>query len=127
MFKFSDELGHLLDVIGGAGENGLLDVQSGTIFKKGFLILGRVIFNAQALLGRVVDNLVVHVGDVHDVTHGESALQQKAPQNVYRHKGAKVADVTVVVNRGSTGVHANFIALQRVELFDLAGQRVVEA
>ena len=30
-FKFSDELGHPEDVIGGASENGLFDVQSGTV------------------------------------------------------------------------------------------------
>ncbi len=57
----------------------------------------------------------------------ESALQQKAPQNIDGDKSAEIADVTIVIDGGSAGIHANFIALQGMEFFYLAGQRVVEA
>ena len=120
LFEIRDELGHLRNVISGAGENRLLDVESGAVLKKSLLIFGGVVFDAQALLGRVADNLVVHVGDVHYMPDGESLLQQEAPENVHCNKSTKIADVTVVVDSRAAGIHPNFIALQRLKFFDLA-------
>ena len=97
------------------------------VFEKGLLVLRGVVLDAQALLGGVADDLVVHVGDVHDVAHPEPALQQEAAQNVHRDKGPEVADVAVVIDRGPAGVHPHFVILQGMEFFDLAGQRVVKA
>ena len=114
-------------MFGGAHKNRPLDVQSGAVFQKSLLVLGGVVLDAQPFLRGVADDLVVHVGNVHDVAHVESALPQETAQKVDRNEGAEVADVAVVVDRGPAGIHANFIVLQRLELFDFAGQRVVEA
>ena len=102
-------------------------MQSGGVFKKGFLILGRVLLNRDSGLCGVANNLVVNVGNVHDVVKFVSALAQVTAQDVHRDKGAKISDVPVVINRGPARIHANLVALQRAELFDLAGQRVVKA
>ena len=95
--------------------------------RKAFSYFAVYCLDAQAFLGGVADDLVVHVGNVHDVAHLEPALPQKAAQNVHRDEGPEVADVAVVVDRGPAGVHPHFIILQGMEFFDLAGQRVVQA
>ena len=112
-------------MVGGARQNRLLDIQRGAVFEKGLFILGGVLLDAKPCLRGVADDLVVHVGDVHDVAHAEPALQQEAAQNIDGNKGAEVADVAVVIDRGPAGIHANFVALQGMKLFDFAGQRVV--
>ena len=56
-----------------------------------------------------------------------SALAQESPQDVHGNKGAKVADMAVIVHRGAAGIHADGIVRFRLELFHLAGKRVVKA
>jgi hypothetical protein len=73
------------------------------------------------------DNLVVHVGEVHHLRDGKPEELQRTPEQVFPDVSPEVPDVSVVVDGGSTGIHANFIALQGAELFDFSGQRVVEA
>ena len=102
----------------------MLDVQRVGIFQKRLAILLRVLLHGDAVAGGVADDLVVHVGDVHDVLQLEAALLQKAPQRVDDDEGAEVADVSVVVDRGTAGVHADQVVFQWMELFDLAGQSV---
>ena len=72
-------------------------------------------------------DLVVDVGDVHDVTQRHSLQLEKAPQNVDMNKRAEVADVAVVVHRGPAGVHAERLSGLRLQLLDLSAERVIEA
>ena len=102
----------------------MLDVQRVGIFEKGLAILLRVLLHGDAVARGIADDLVVHVGDVHDVLQLEAALLQKAAQRVDDDEGAEVADVAVVVHRGTAGVHADQVVFQRVELLDFAGQGV---
>ncbi len=76
-----------------------------------------------ALVG-VADDLVVHVGNVHDVHQLESALAQVAAQHVHGDKRAEITDVAVVVNRGPAGVEANRLAVGRSKFFNPAAKRV---
>ena len=91
------------------------------------LILARVLLHCPLVARRIADDLVIHVSDVHDVLELEAALAQEAPQDIHGDKGAEVADVAVVVDRGAAGVHANVIVRGRSEFFHLAGKRVVKA
>jgi hypothetical protein len=77
------------------------------------------LLHADAIAGCVADNLVVYVGDVHDVAHRVSTLPQEPAQKVDGDEGAEVADVSVVVNGRTAGVHADFAVAQRTELLDL--------
>ena len=54
----------------------------------------------------VADDLVVYVGDVHDVVDGDSLLADEAAEDVDVEEGAEVADVAVVVDGGAAAVHA---------------------
>ena len=95
-------------MFGGAHQRGLLDADHGGIFEKCLLILRGVLLHADAVAGGVADDLVVDVGDVHDVAHGVSTLPEKSAQQVDGDEGAEVADVSVVVDGGAAGVHADF-------------------
>ena len=70
---------------------------------------------------------MLHVGQVHDVVELEAAQFQKSPQSVLEHEGAVVADVRVVVDRGSAGVNADFARLLRNKRLGLAAQGVVQS
>ena len=84
-----------------------------------------VVGDGHALLHGIADDLVVDVGDIHDVLQLVSALQQEAAQHIDRDEGAEVADMAVVVNREPAGIHADEVVL-RGEFLDFAGERVIE-
>ena len=105
----------------------LLDVERIAIFEECGLVLSRVVVNADSGFGGVTNDLVVHVGDVHDVVEGMAAKAQKAAEKVHSYEGAEIADVAVVVNCGSAGIEADGTVLGRAELFDIAGKSVVKA
>ena len=104
----------------------MLDVQRVGVFQKCLLVLLGVLLHGDAVARGVADDLVVHVGDVHDVLQLVAALLQEAAQRVDDDEGAEVADVPVVVHRGTAGVHADQVVFQRMELLDFPGQSVEE-
>ena len=77
--------------------------------------------------GRVADDLVVHVGDVHDVVERIAAARSHAAQDVLEGEGAEIADVGVVVDGGAAGVHADGVVVGGSEFLDLLRERVIEA
>ena len=89
-------------------------------------IFRRVLLHADAVAGGVADDLVVDVGDVHDVADVVSGLEKKAVEKIDGDECAEIADVAVVVDGGSAGVHADVVVVDGVEVFDLGGERVVE-
>ena len=102
-------------------------MQRGGVFEKRLLVFRRVLLYGHARRGSIADDLVVHVGDVHDVMDLVSALAQVAAQNVHGHEGAEVADVAVVVDGRSAGVHADLVVHERPEFFNFAGKCVEQA
>ena len=98
-------------MLGCAHQLGLLDVQRGSVFEKGLFIFGRVLLHANAGLCGIANDLVVHIGDIHDVSNFESTLAKEATENVNGDKGAEVADMAVVVHGGTAGIHADLVVL----------------
>ncbi len=96
------------------------------VFEERLGVLGGVLGQRLALGRRVANDLVVHVGDVHDVVHLVAAIDQPAAQNVLESEGPQVADVGVIVDRGAAGVHAHGIAFERLKRLHLLGESVVE-
>ena len=78
----------------------------------------------QVFFGGVADDLVIHIGNVHHVLELVSALPQEAAQQVHHDKSAEVADVPVVVDRGTAGVHADELVFGGLEGLRLAGERI---
>src|SRR5580698_1723918 len=79
--KISDELRHFRNVIGGANQLRLLDVERGCVFEERFFVFRRVLLYADAVAGGIADDFIVHVSDVHDVFDFVSTLAQKALEN----------------------------------------------
>ena len=67
-------------------QNRLLDIQRGDIVKKRLLIFCRVLLNTHPRKRRIVDDLVIDVGDVHHVPYLVAALSKKTPQNIHRNE-----------------------------------------
>ena len=68
------------------------------------------------LLVRTVDDLVVHVGEVLRKGHLVAGGHEPAANDVEADKRARVADVDVVVDRGTAHVHADLSLLDGGEL-----------
>ena len=120
-----DEVRHLLDVVGRIHQLlGMLDIQRVGILQKRLPILLGVFLHRNAVARRIANDLVIHVGDVHDVLQLIAALLQEPSQRVDHDERAEIADVAVVVNRRPASVHADQVVFQRMKLFDLRGQRI---
>ena len=90
------------------------------VFEEGLGVFLGVLLHGDAIASGIANDLVVHVGDVHDVLQLVAALLQEAAQGVDDDEGAEVADVSVVVDRGTASVHADQVVFQRAEFLDLA-------
>ena len=104
-----------------------LQIQRSHVLKKRLFIFARVFLHRFLIARGVADDFVIHVSNIHYMLKFMAALAQESPQHVHGNKGAEVAYVTVIVDRGAAGIHADGIVRFRLELFHLAGKRVVKA
>ena len=117
-----DQVDHLRDVLGRQGDLfGLLQAQGSAVFIESLAVLGGVFTDRLPGLNRRFDDLVLHVGDVHDVLQDIAAPAQVASQDVLEGEGSQVADVDVVVNGRPAGVHAHRIRVERAKFFETSG------
>ncbi len=127
-FELVNRGGHLRDVLGRARDAlGPLEAKGVAVGEKRFGVDRGVVVKRLALCDGVADDLIVHVGDVHDVVEFVAVQVKHAAQQIVKDEGAEVADVREVVNGGSAGVHADGVRVDGDERLDLLGQRVVEA
>src|SRR5262249_23490084 len=75
-------------------------------------------------LFRRVNNLVIYVGEVADVSHLESAVAQIADDYVARGEGSCVADVDVTVDGWTAYVEAHLSRTKWHQLLLAASERV---
>ena len=94
--------------------------------KKALLELGGVVGDGEVGGGGVADDLVVDVGDVHDVVDGDALLAEEAAEDVDVEEGAEVADVAVVVDGGAAAVHAERGRADGGEGLDFSAEGVEE-
>jgi hypothetical protein len=122
-----DEGNHAVDVFGGARDLlGLLDAERGHVFEEGLLEFGAELADGFACGRSVADDLIVDVGDVHDVVQFEAVEAGGAAEDVDVQKGAEVADVAVVIDSGAAAVEAQGLAIGGEERFDFSGEGVEE-
>ena len=122
-----DERDHVLNVIRGSHHVfRLLEAQGVGILAEGAGVDLGVFAQGFAGGDGLLDDAVVHVGEVHDVIKPVAAVAQPAAQDVLEGEGPQVADVGEVPDGRAAGVHADEAILPRRELFDLLGEGVVE-
>ena len=73
------------------------DVQRVGVGEERIHIRLRCLLQGQPFLDHAGDDLVLDVGDVHHLRHGQTEMPQRAAQQILPDVGAKVADVRVVV------------------------------
>src|SRR6202011_74761 len=122
-----DQDDHLLHVLGGAGiELDRLSPQRLEVLEEGLLEGPGQLLDGQAGRRRLLDDPVVHVGDVHHLPDLVAAHPDVAAKQVVDQKGTGVADVRVVPDGGPAGVHAHLARFQRTELLLALPERVVQ-
>ena len=72
------------------------------------------------------DDLVVHVGEVHDVTHLVALVFQVAADEIEHDRRHRVPDVCVRIDGGAANVHPHFAGFQGLERFFFTRQGVVD-
>src|SRR5262249_28586444 len=73
------------------------------------------------------DDLVVDVGEVHDLLDLPTSKTQCTTKQIFEQKRPEIPEVRRVVDRWSARVHANCTSISRRERFYLARKRVVES
>jgi hypothetical protein len=120
-----NERHHLRDVFGRPRVGiGAADAQLGERIVKGLDVGSGV--GGQILSGGrgIANDLVLDVGDVHDLLHAQAAELEVASQQIAPQEGAHVADVQMVVDGRPARVHAHFARNERLEGLFLARERV---
>jgi hypothetical protein len=107
--ELGDEIRHLRDVLGSSYQHWLLDANHGGVFEKSFFVFRGVLLNAHSIARRVANDLVVKVRYVHHIAHGVAGLAQESLEHVNRNEGSEVADVPVIVDCRTTGIHMHFM------------------
>jgi hypothetical protein len=75
--------------------------------------------NLDPLLGRAVDDLVLHIGDVAHIGDvlGPVDVAQQPIEHVEHHHGPGIAQMRAVIDGGSTDIHAHVFGVDRLQPF----------
>src|SRR5437868_3173805 len=73
---------------------------------------------------RMPNDLVIHVGDVHYVIEPHAPQTEPTAENVVKRKRAKISDVGVTIDGGTTRVHPYGVIRGGSKLFHLVSQSV---
>jgi hypothetical protein len=123
-----DQRDHFREVLRGLGiPLGILDPQVSAVGVEELGIGFSDLENVLAIRLRLADDLVIHVGEVHDLLHVPAGQPEHPPQQVFEEKRAEIAEVGRVVDRGSARVHAHRLSIGGRERLDAARERVVQA
>ena len=90
------------------------------------LMLPAGAFEHFVFAGIRVRGQVAHVGDIHDPLHRISQIPQGFFQHVLHNVGTEVANVGIVVHRGSAGVHFHQIGIVGDKELFFVGQGIVQ-
>ncbi len=96
------------------------------VLPQGFDVLRGVIINGKIGFLRAANDFVFDIGDVHDVHDFVMLETQCAREYVGEHHRTKIADVREVIHGRTAEIEADFAFVQRLKIFEFAGERVVK-
>ncbi len=99
------------------------------ILKKCRLIFLDVITQRNFRFHYSPDDLVLDVGDVHDMAHGVALGFQAAPDKIGEDEGAEIPDVRKIMHSRPAAIEANMFSLRvaRDKFLQRAGQGIKES
>ena len=103
---------------------GSLNAQGIGILVQGIYHALRERLNGFAVFKSALDDFVVNVGDVSNISHLQTTDLEPSLHHVKRHHGTRVAEVAQVVHRHAADVHAHLARLNGNECFQLTRERV---
>ena len=123
-----DGLHHVGDVLSGFDQplRGF-EAQHLAILAKRLRVLCGILCDWLVQSHGILDDLVVHVGDVHDVVEPVAARPQPAAQEIDKDEAAEIADVRVIVDGRAAGVHPDRIIRQGSERLHFLREGIIEA
>jgi len=107
---------HLGDMSGsGWIGRGTANTQCIQILKKSRGVALRHDLKGFTVLAAGPDEFVLHIREVHDVVHFKAAERKIATQQIFKHVGAKIPDMGMIVYRWTTGIESDFPRLDWLE------------
>ena len=114
-------------MLGGARDMlGRLQIQRAAVVEKCLNVFVRVFADADARRSGLLNDAIVHVGEVHHLNDAKPLRLQIPPQHVLKHKRAEISDVRKIVDRGPARVDAHLAGNQRNKRLRLPAYRVVK-
>ena len=128
LFQRADHAQHLRHIVGGARfVLRALDAQCvGVLVQRVDHAVGQVA-DGFAVFQRALDDLVVDVGDVADISDTQATGLEPALHHVKGNHRAGMAQVAQVIHRHATHVHAHMARLQGLEVGNGTQERVEDA
>src|SRR5690606_1167507 len=118
---------HICDMHGGAR----LDIRPQYAQFFGILIHGpdeliSQCLNRNAALIGAIDDLVINVGNVAHVSNIKTGGPQPAVDHIEHHHHTRVAEMTIIVNRHATNIHADFAGNDRDKCLLFTGDGIID-
>jgi len=102
----ANEANDFLDEIGGVRKFMRAHaIEHVEIFEKRFLVLSSVVLEVASRFPDCRNDLIFHVGDIHNVANFEAAEFQITPNQIRTDEGAEVANVREIMDGGTAAVH----------------------
>ena len=109
-----DQRDHLVDLLGGTRTHIRIHHAGGThVVDERLGVFGGNLGGTAAFLVGLLDDLVVHIGDVLHECHLIPTPYEITADGIERDEGTGIADMDVVVHRGAAHVHAHLALAQR--------------
>ena len=122
-----DQFNHLRDMIGGAQDLFRpFPAQGVEVLEEILQIFVGVIAQTHLFSRRSRDDLVIDIGDVHDVMKLIAAILEISTEQIGEKEGPKVADMCKIIDRRAADVDPDARRIERVEIFGFARERIVE-
>ena len=128
VLKALDQAQHLRHIFGGARlVRGALYAQRVGVLVQGVDHAIRQAADGLAVLHGAADDLVVNIGDVAHIGHGQTRGAQPALHHVKGNHRARMAQVTQVIHGHAADIHAHMAGFERNKRLQGTRQRVVDA
>src|SRR2546430_1641949 len=122
-----DQRHHFRDMLSGCWVMlGPLDIEGVQILEKSLGVKCNVFREGGIRLPRSVNRLIIDVSQIHHLRDAVALVDQIPAQDIVEHESPEVADVGVVVHRGSAGIDAHLSRMNGLEFFLAARQGIKE-
>ena len=104
-----------------------LHAETAGVLKVGFDVFVGQIFGIHAFFVGAVDDLIVHIGEVLDISHIIAAVGKVAAHHIKGHDGTGVAQMDIVIGGGAADIHFDFSLFHGNKFFFFVSQCIIDS